>query len=297
VSFSTMQPGPRPYLDKRQSLLEDLRWDRITARRLSPVLGAEIGGIDLSKPLDDQTLAELRKAHLHYRVLVFRDQEISREQHLSFARLFGELEEHPFIPAPDGAPEVAEFEKGEEVPGVENIWHSDVSWREIPSLGSILRAREVPEVGGDTLFADMVAAYECLDKATKEQIEGMKAVHDFTNTFGIFLKPDELAEKQKEFPAVEHPVVRTNAETGERSLYVNTVFTSGFVGLDGEEASELMEKLLHQSWIPEFQCRLRWEKDTLVFWDNRMVQHYAANDYWPRRRVMERATIIGERPV
>ena len=180
MTFNPMQPGPRPYLDKRQSLLEALRWERLEVRRLSPVIGAEISGVDLSQPLDAETLAEVRRAHLCYRVLVFRDQDITREQHLEFARLFGELEEHPFIPSPDGAPEVAEFEKGQALPGVENIWHSDVSWREVPSLGSVLRAREVPDIGGDTLFADMVAAYECLDDETKARIEGLKAVHDFT---------------------------------------------------------------------------------------------------------------------
>ena len=273
-----------------------MKFERIELKPLSPTIGVEIGGVDLREPLDDQTFAEVEKALHGFKVIFFRDQPITIQQQLEFAARFGELEEHPFLPAKDGHGEVIRFEKDEDTVGVENIWHSDVSWREIPSLGSVLHAREVPEVGGDTLWADMEAAYEGLPDEVRERIDDMVAVHDFTRSFGHFLKPEELAEKQKEFPAVEHPVVRTHPVTGRKSIYVNIVFTSHIVGLTNEESDELLGFLCRQASFPEYQCRFRWEKDSIAFWDNRQCQHYAANDYWPMRRVMERVTVIGEKP-
>ena len=293
----TLRMGARPYLDERRRLLEKSHYEHIELRPMSPVIGAEIGGVDLGDSLDDTTFAEIERAHLEYRVIFFRDQRIDSAQQMAFAARFGELEEHPFIPANQDVPEVIRFEKGENMPGVENTWHSDVSWREAPSLGSILRALDVPRLGGDTLFSDMVAAYACLDDATRERIEGRKAVHDFTHSFGRALSPGDLAEKQKEYPAVEHPIVRIVPETGEKALYVNAIFTSHIVDMDEQESAELLDQLYLQAMFPEYQCRFRWEKDSIAFWDNRVVQHYAANDYWPNRRVMDRVTIIGDRPV
>tara|TARA_B110000503_G_scaffold5014_2_gene6656 strand:+ start:8971 stop:9867 length:897 start_codon:yes stop_codon:yes gene_type:complete len=292
-----IQPGPRQYLKDRHEKLNQLEWNSIVAKRLSPCIGAEISNVDLCKPLDAETFDELYAALLAYRVIFFRDQDISSEQHMVFAKRFGELEEHPFIRsnAPDA--EVVRFDKDEKMIGVENVWHSDVSWREIPSLGSVLRAHIVPEIGGDTLFADMVAAYECLDDETKELIEGKRAVNDFTQSFGVFLNPEELAEQQKKFPAAEHPLVRTSPETGERSLYANAPFTSHIVGMNKGDSDELLGRLFLEARVPEFQCRFQWQKDSIAFWDNRVVQHYAANDYWPQHRKMDRVTIIGERPV
>jgi taurine dioxygenase len=292
-----IQPGPRQYLKDRHEQLNQLEWHRIAAKRLSPCIGAEISNVDLRKPLDAETFDELYAALLAYRVIFFRDQDISSEQHMAFAKRFGELEEHPFIrsDAPDA--EVVRFDKDEKMIGVENVWHSDVSWREIPSLGSVLRAHIVPEIGGDTLFADMVAAYECLDDETKALIEGKRAVNDFTQSFGMFLSHEELAEQQKKFPPAEHPLVRTSPETGERSLYANAPFTSHIVGMNQGDSDELLGRLFLEARVPEFQCRFQWQKDSIAFWDNRVVQHYAANDYWPQHRKMDRVTIIGERPV
>ncbi|MEM0954899.1 MAG: TauD/TfdA family dioxygenase [Pseudomonadota bacterium] len=292
---NNMQPGARPYLDQRQQALESLEFKHISLRRLSPIIGAEISSVDLEN-LSAEQVEEIGRARLAFRVLFFRGQDISAEAHLHFARRFGELEEHPFIPSASGEPEIVRFEKDKQAQGVENVWHSDVSWREVPSLGSVLRAHEIPEVGGDTLFSDMVAAYECLDEETRELIADKTAVHDFTQSFGFLLSPEELAERQKEFPAVEHPVVRTCPETGEKSLYVNRPFTSHILGMEPEQSTALIDKLCRQADVPEFQCRFRWEPNSIAFWDNRLVQHYAANDYWPRRRVMDRVTIIGERP-
>lgn len=289
--------GPRPYLKGRHEQLSELEWNRITAERISPCIGAEISGVDLRKPLDSETFDEIYAALMAYRVIFFREQDISSEQHMAFAKRFGKLEEHPFIPSDAPDAEVVRFDKDKETVGVENLWHSDVSWREIPSFGSILRAHVVPDIGGDTLFADMVAAYECLDEETKELIEGKRAVNDFTQSFGMMLSPEELAEQQKKFPAVEHPLVRTSPDTGERALYANGVFTSHIVGMDRHESDELLGRLFLEARVPEYQCRFHWRKDSIAFWDNRVVQHYAANDYWPQRRQMDRVTIIGERPV
>lgn len=289
------RPGPRPYIARRAAQLAERPFHRIDVKPVSPVIGAEIGGVDL-RSLDDDTFAEIARAHRDYRVIFFRDQHLDVREQIEFAQRFGELEEHPFLPAADGEEEVIRFEKSEDVVGVENMWHSDVSWRQIPSLGSVLQAIEVPPVGGDTLFSDMVAAYECLEPDVKERIDDLVAVHDFVNSFGMAMKPEEREEKRKEFPPAEHPVVRTHPETGEKAIYVNPIFTSHIVGLPADESEELLTMLYEQADFPEYQCRFRWEPGSIAFWDNRMVQHYAANDYWPNRRVMERVTVIGERP-
>jgi len=276
---------------------EPAAYHRLTLQPLSPTVGAEISGVDLARTLDDATLAELRRALLEYKVIFFRDQDITTEQHLAFARRFGALETHPFAPHKEGYPEVLLLEKNEEVGGYENVWHSDVTWRLQPSLGSVLRAREVPEVGGDTLFCDMYAAYDGLDDDVKASLEGLRAVHDFTRTFGRRLEPEALVQKQEEYPPAEHPVVRTHPETGRKALYVNAAFTSHVVGLERAQSRPLLDLLYRQATVPEYQCRFRWRPESIAFWDNRAVQHYAASDYWPQRRVMERVTIIGDTPV
>ena len=175
------------------------------------------------------------------------------------------------------------------------MWHSDVTWREKPSLGSILRAIEIPAVGGDTLFANMVLAYEQLPDETREQIQGLIAVHDIARVFAKRLnkKPEELHEK---YPPMEHPLVRTHPETGENAIYVNAAFTSHIKDLDPEESRRLLQKLYLSAWNPELQCRFRWEVGSVAFWDNRASQHFAASDYFPAVRVMERVTIAGDRP-
>jgi taurine dioxygenase len=288
--------GPRRFLDAMRREAAGRRYEHIGVTPVGTTIGAEISGVDLREPLDAATLGELVQAWLDYKVVFFRDQDLTDEQHIAFARRFGELEEHPFLPAREGRDEVVRFEKGPDAAGVENVWHSDVSWRECPALGAVLRAREVPAVGGDTLFADMVAAYEGLDAALKRRIEGLVAVHDFSHSFGLMLSPDELARRQAEFPPVRHPVVRTHPLTGRKILYVNAIFTSHVEGLEREESDALLDQLFRQASVPEYQCRFRWRKHSVAFWDNRAVQHYAASDYWPQRRVMERVAIVGDRP-
>lgn len=267
----------------------------IVERPLSPMIGAEIHGVDLADDLPDLTIAAIRDALLRHKVIFFRDQHITTEQHIAFARRFGELEIHPATPRHQQHREVLRIAHGPDSRGVENNWHSDVTWREAPSLGSVLRAIEIPETGGDTLFANMEAAYDGLSPKMKEWVCGLTAVHDIARVFATRLGKsiDELHEK---YPPQRHPVVRTHPETGRRSLYVNTGFTSHIEGLTRKESEWLLEHLYAQAARPEYQCRFVWRPDSIAFWDNRAAQHYAASDYFPAVRVMERVTVAGDRP-
>jgi len=273
---------PRPY-------------HRLSVAPLTPTIGAEIGGVDLREPLDDGLFAELHRALLEWKVIFFRDQRIDGEQHRAFAARWGELEVHPFLPHGD-SPYVVRFEKDAANQGYENIWHSDVSWRLVPSLGSVLRCIECPPSGGDTLWADMACAYDGLPDEVKERIDGLVAVHDFATSFGLAMTPEQVAQLREQYPPAEHPVVRTHPETGRRTLYVNEIFTSHVKGMDPRESESLLDVLFRQARVPEYQCRFRWTPGAIAFWDNRATQHYAVSDYFPARRVMERATIIGDRP-
>jgi taurine dioxygenase len=256
--------------------------------------------VSLADDLDDELFAELNRALLEWKVLFFRNQQITGEQHVAFANHWGPLETHPFIKIatdqPDDKPEVVRFEKGPQLGGYENVWHSDVTWREVPSLGSVLRAIEVPPVGGDTLFADMGAAYDKLPESVKERIEGLTAVHDWLLTFGMAMNTETRDDLRKDFPPAEHPIVRTHPETGRKTLYVNRAFTQHIVGIDEDESRALLDFLYLQATFPEYQCRFRWQPGDVAFWDNRSTQHYATSDYYPQRRVMERITVIGDRP-
>lgn len=267
---------------------------------MTPGIGAVITGIDLSKPVSEETLAAIRADLLHYKVIFFRDQDITTEQHLAFARRFGELEVHPFAPHKEGYPEVLAITHDKDSKGRENKWHSDVTWREAPSLGSVLRAIEVPEVGGDTLFSDMYAAYDNLADDIKALIDDKKAVHDFAHFRKLMIakgkSAEEIEEMNRKYPMVEHPVVRTHPETGRKALYVNVAFTQHIVGMDKDKSDALLAFLYAQAAIPEYQCRFSWQKNSIAFWDNRSCQHYAVSDYWPAVRRMERVTIVGDRP-
>jgi taurine dioxygenase len=269
----------------------------LETRPSTPTIGAEVSGIDLGVPCDPGTRAELDKAFTEHKVLFFRDQHITSDQQVAFSRQFGDLEVHPFVPPKPGHPEVMVLIANDQRKGNENTWHSDVTWREQPSLGSLLRAVEIPSVGGDTLFADMEAAYDGLPDDVKERVGSLTAIHDFARVFGRRQTPEQLAELREKYPPATHPVIRTHPVTGRKSIYVNAAFTSHIVGLPDDESEALLKVLYRQASIPEHQCRLRWEPDTLALWDNRCVQHYAVSDYWPERRVMERVTIVGDRPV
>lgn len=272
----------------------------LTISPLAPTIGAEITGLDLRQPLPESVIASLRAALIEWKVLFFRDQPLTTEQHLDFARRFGPLEVHPFAPSKPGFPEVLAITHDVDAPGYENTWHSDVTWRLQPSLGSILLNVECPPVGGDTLFADMEAAYDGLPEHVKDRIDGLVAMHDFEG-FRKKLRargatPAELEAFNAKFPNAFHPVVRTHPETGRRSLYVNEAFTKYIVDMAAEESADLLAMLYRQAAIPEYQCRFRWQPYSIAFWDNRACQHYAVSDYFPSRRCAERVTICGDTP-
>ncbi len=271
--------------------------------RISPALGAEVGNIDLAVALDDDTIAALRRALVEHKVLVFRDQDITPSQHVALARRFGELEVHPAFPHHDEFPELVLLGGDDKKPAMENGYHSDVSWREIPSMASMLRCVQCPEIGGDTVWVNMALAYDKLPEARKQQIEGLLAVHDILPAFGDKMTP----EQRRQFPPALHPVVRTHPESGEKILYVNGAFVTHFANFKSRNAvrgafeshsekQDLMEYLLRQPAILEYQMRLRWRPNTIALWDNRSTQHYAVQDYFPAVRRMMRATIVGDRP-
>jgi len=271
---------------------------RITAAPLSPTIGAEIGGISLAEPMDDATFEEVHRALLEYKVIFFRDQDLNPEQHVGFARRFGDLETHPFVPHREGHPAVMVIQKNHQIGGYENVWHSDVTWRLEPSLGSVLLAREVPAVGGDTLFSDMVAAYEGLDEATRASLEGLRAVHDFTRTFGRLMSAEDLEKKRKEYPPAEHPVVRTHPETGRKALFVGHPDTcTNFENMTVAESRPLLDFLYAHSVQPDTMYRHMWRPGDLLMWDNRCTMHYAVHDYGTEVRNMHRVTVKGTKPV
>jgi taurine dioxygenase len=267
---------------------------QIRIESLTPAIGAEIVGVDL-RHVTPALIEDVRAALLEHKVVFFRQQNLTREQHIDFARQFGQLEIHPATPKDQPNPEVLKLSHGPESRGSENMWHSDVTWREQPSLGSVLRAIEIPRTGGDTLFANMALAYDRLSDSIKEQIQNLVAVHDIARVFAKRLnkKPEELREL---YPLMEHPVVRTHPETKQRVVYVNGAFTSHIKGMEAIESKLLLDKLFKSAWNPEVQCRFRWQAGSIAFWDNRASQHFAASDYFPAVRVMERVTIAGDRP-
>jgi taurine dioxygenase len=272
----------------------------ITITPKSPTIGAEIGGVDLANELSDEAIGVIRRALLDHKVIFFRDQDITTDQHLDFGRRFGDLEVHPFAINKPDHPEVLAITHDADSAGRENIWHSDVTWRLQPSLGSILRCIECPNVGGDTLFADMYAAYDGLPQRIKDRVEGLVARHDFPS-FRTLLRrrgasDAEVADMEALYPNPEHPVIRTHPETGRKGIYVNKAFTQEIVGMDSDESAELLAVLYAQATFPEYQVRFTWEPNSIAFWDNRACQHYATSDYWPNVRRVERVTIIGDTP-
>jgi len=268
----------------------------LTIEPLTATIGAEIGGVDLADELSDDVIDELRQALLDWKVIFFRGQHrLDRERHIAFGRRFGDLEVHPLTARDQDHPEVFVIPAGGTARAPE-VWHSDVTWRPEPSLGSILRSVELPPLGGDTLWADMGAAYDLLDDTTRTEVDELVALHDFTRTFG-FGQPPEVQEKMRaKHPTVEHPVVRTHPETGRRTIYVNAGFTCGIKGMDDPDAQRVLRRLQHQAELPQVQCRFRWRPGSVAFWDNRATQHCVSNDFLPARRIMERVTVVGDRP-
>ena len=297
--YALFTPGPRIARRTPDDWVDE-PYTRFTVTPVAPIIGAVIEGIDLAEPLDEELHHQLNRALLEWKVLFFRGQDITPKQHADFAANWGPLESHPFISLRDDQreeqPEVVRLEKNEHMAGYENNWHSDVTWRSNPSLGSVLRAIELPAVGGDTIWADMGAAYDCLPRFVKDRIDGLVAEHDWVHFFGVFMEEATRARLQEEFPPAHHPVVRTHPETGRKTLFVNRGFTRHLVDVDPAESRQLLEILYTQAMFPEYQVRWRWQPGDIAFWDNRSTQHYASSDYHPNRRIMERITVVGDRP-
>ena len=279
---------------------DDRPYRTFTVTPVAPTIGAESSGIRLGGKLSDETMAELHRALLEWKVLFFRDQDIERTEHREFAERWGNLEQHPFFkytqPGQSEA-DIVTLAKDAMTGGVENNWHNDVSWYKHPSFAAVLRAVEVPPVGGDTLWADTAAAYDLLPEDIKARIDHLEAEHDWINSFGRHMEPATVNMLRPQFPAVRHPIVRVIPETGRRVLFVNLSFTQKIVGVSETESNELLTLLYRHVNRPEFQVRLKWAPNTIAFWDNRTCQHYASSDYYPARRVMDRISIVGDTPV
>ena len=268
----------------------------IEIRKLTPNIGAEIFGVDLSKPLDDQQLQEVQDAFSHHLVIFLYDQKPSVEQHKEFGRRFGKLERHPSAPPLlSDHPEIYVIkadEKSTWVAGEE--WHSDVSCDAEPPMGSILYLTTVPpDGGGDTMFANMYLAYETLSAPIRKMLDGMTAIHEGEH---VYRGRDRVDDHGKAYPHAEHPIFRTHPVTGKKCLFVNRLFTTRIVGLGHNESAAMLEMLYRHIETPEFCVRFKWRPSSIAFWDNRCVQHRAVWDYYPNKRYGHRVTIRGDKP-
>ena len=272
-------------------------YQTIEVCKLNPVIGAEINGVDLSKDLGNQQFKELHEALMENLVIFFRNQNMTVEQHKAFGRRFGKLHVHPNAPQElAGHPEILVIkadEKSKHVAGEE--WHSDVSCDEEPPMGSVLHMHTVPpDGGGDTLFANMYAAFEALSPPLQRMLEGMTAIHDSAKAHGYRIKAGDRDDMN--FPRSVHPVVRTHPVTGRKALYVNRGFTTRITQLKSHESTAMLEMLYRHCETPEFLCRFRWQPNSVAFWDNRAAQHHALFDYFPHRRYGLRVTVAGDKP-
>jgi taurine dioxygenase len=268
--------------------------------RLGAKLGAEIHGLDLKQPMDAKTFAALESALIEHKVIVVRDQHLTTEQHVEMSRMFGELEVHPMRPQGE-FPEILVLDNHKDNPVLStDVWHSDTTFRKNPTKYTILRCQIMPKVGGDTLWANMETVYEELSNTFRKMIADLRAVHDFQNFRVLFKKTEEdqakLRRMEELFPNPSHPVVRTHPVTGRKCIYVNPQFTVRIEGLEPAESRAILDVLFAPVHVPEYQFRVRWTPGTVVFWDNRSTQHYAANDYYPERRRMERTAVVGDVP-
>ena len=269
-------------------------------KRIAGALGAEIGGVDLRSPTDEQ-VAEIRAAWLEHLVIFFRDQPLSPAEYMAFARRIGRPIEYPFVRGIEGFPEIIEVKKLEdERINFGGVWHSDTAYLEVPPMASMLLAREVPPHGGDTLFANMYLAYEALSAGMKRLLDPLVGVNssakaDVTRTREERLKTDAREGMVKDLVA-EHPVVRTHPETGRKALYVNFAHTVRFRDMTEDESAPILNCLFEHQVRPEFTCRFSWKVGSLALWDNRCTQHNPVNDYHGYRRVMHRITLAGDRP-
>ncbi|WP_328908648.1 TauD/TfdA family dioxygenase [Streptomyces sp. NBC_00234] len=279
----------------------------IRVEPLTCTIGAELFGVNLGEASrDDDLFTQIKELLLRYKVLFLRDQDISRAEHVAFAARFGPLEDHPVAGSDPAHPGLVRIYKDldSKPEHYENALHCDATWRAAPPMGAVLRCVETPEVGGDTIWVNMAEAYRRLPEHIKAQVAGLRARHSIEATFGAAMAAEQRHELKARFPDPEHPVVRTHPETGEEILFVNA-FTTHFVNYHTPEnvrfgqdyapgAGNLLNYLISQAAVPEYQVRWRWEKNSVAIWDNRSTQHYAVQDYWPAVRKMERAGIVGD---
>ena len=274
-----------------------MQYERIRVQPIAPSLGAEVSGVDLCKPVDDPTLREIHGAWMQHLVLFFRDQPLDRDQHLAFGQRFGELHIHPVLQqlADQGYPEIVVLESDSERPYVAAGWHSDVTFERQPPLGSILHAVDVPGVGGDTMWANMYAAYDALSGPMQRMLGGLRAVHS-----GAFFRRQatpQQSERLAENEVTTHPVIRTHPVTGKQALFVNSGFTQRIEGVKPKESRALLSFLFDHLSSSEFTCRFHWSKHAVAMWDNRCTQHRVIADNLAEHRRMERVTLVGDTPV
>jgi taurine dioxygenase len=275
---------------------------RLHVEPLGPVIGAVVHGVDLSKPQTDAVVADIRAALLRHQVIFFEDQHLTPVQHRDFAAKFGPLHVHPLYPQVEGVPELFVLDNHKDNPTDNDAWHTDVTFIETPPLGSLLYALELPPSGGDTMWSSMTAAYDALSPHFRVFLAAHNAVHDFMRSFSPASKvsqnagEDRYEKARRENPPVLHPVIRTHPETGKPGIFVNYGFTTRIKDIASGESRMILKYLHEHIQRPEFIVRWRWKPGSLAFWDNRCTQHFAVNDYLPHRRVMHRATILGDKP-
>ncbi|AKJ97775.1 MULTISPECIES: taurine dioxygenase [Pseudomonas] len=275
---------------------------RPTITPLSIALGAQIDGIDISQPLTPEHRELIEQALLEHQVLFFRDQPIEPQQQARFAAYFGDLHIHPIYPNVPEQPEVLVLDTAVTDVRDNAVWHTDVTFLPTPALGAVLSAKSLPAFGGDTLWASGIAAYEALSTPIKRLLEGLTATHDFTRSFPLERfgnTAEDLArweQARRKNPPLSHPVIRTHPVSGRRSLFVNEGFTTRINELSETESEVILKLLFAHATRPEFTVRWRWQANDVAFWDNRVTQHFAVDDYRPARRVMHRATVLGDVP-
>lgn len=267
---------------------------------MAGALGAEIQGIDLRRPISNDYRKEIRALLLEHQVIFFRDQDIAPSQHKALAEIFGPLQTHPAYATVPGFPEITILESLPDKPTKIDTWHSDMTFRKHPPVGTVLRSKIKPPKGGDTLFSSMTVAYDALSGRMKSYLHGLQAVHDFRYGFKESLAepggPERLAQAIKAYPPVQHPVIHTHPENGKKLIFVNELFTTHIVGIPKSESKAVLNFLYDHVTTDEFTCRFHWEVNSIAIWDNRATQHKPINDYFPAHRKMERTVIDGDRP-
>ncbi|MDQ1213291.1 taurine dioxygenase [Pantoea anthophila] len=276
--------------------------ERLSFTPLGPYIGAQVSDLDVSRPLSDAQFEQLYHGLLRYQVLFLRDQQITPEQHRALAVRFGDLHIHPIYPHAEGVEEIIVLDTHQDNPPDNDNWHTDVTFIDTPPAIALLASKVLPAAGGDTLWTSGIAAYEALSEPFKQLLTGLSAEHDFKKSFQEYKyrkTPEEHQRWQQavdKHPPVQHPVIRTHPVSGKKALFVNEGFTTRIVELSEKESDAVLRFLFAHATRPEFQVRWRWQPDDLAIWDNRVTQHYANADYYPARRIMQRATVLGDRP-